>query len=620
MRASGRDLLPIYCAFLAHVFLVIFTHSVFAQAVPRSVLILEESDAVRGQFYASIHAALRTRILTEMREPVSIYIENLDLVFFDGQTYEDGLHELLREKYRGRDIGVVVAIGAGALERALKWRADLWTDTPIVFAVVDSNQTQAQPHNTTGRTIRLSLGDMVSAANAVVPNLKRVVVLGEPFESQSATPFRQFASEIKALSPGLSVVDLTGMPMAELQEEVSRLPGDSAILYTPIYSDGSGAYFPAAEALQIIARAANRPIITPVETYIGLGAIGGYVLVPRIIGEEAADQVLGLLAGKDPATMPVMESASLKPVFDWTVMERWRADPSRLPVGSEIRNRPQPIWRQYPLQSAVIAIIVLMQSGFIAAVLYESRRRRRAEADAHARMIELAHVNRRATAGELSTALAHELNQPLGATLAHAESALIVLDTMSGNTSMMAEILSDIRNETLRASEIIVRLRRLLKKTPTELEKIDPDQLIEDVFKLVATQALEAGVQLLHIPSVEPLAIRGDNIQLQQVILNLVINAIESVRASNGKRIVVGRVARVDISTVEIVISDNGPGIAEDKLAAVFEPFFTTKADGMGMGLSIARTIVETHGGHLKAENKETVGAKFTLVLPLMSQ
>ena len=604
------------------VFLAVWLSAVPSRSEPRtrSVLVLEESDAIRGPFYAAMFAAMRSRMYAAGL-PLSIYIENLDLAFFSGRDYEDYLRRMLRYKYREHPIGVVVTIGAGALDRALKWRSELWPGVPIVFSVVEHDRlkTLQLPADVTGRTIRLRLSDMVAAARAVVPDLKHVAVLGEDFDTQAATAFRGFPAELAAVAAELDVLDLTGQPLAEVLRRVADLPPDSAVLYTPIYTDGTGAFFPAVEAVPRIAAAARRPIISPIETYVGRGSIGGFVLVPSVIGEEAADQVLAILGGEDPAVIPVEAGTSLRPVFDWNEMQRWRVDQNRLPPGSEIRNRPLPVWRQYPAQSALIALVVLLQSGFIAAILYEARRRRRAEQEARVRMNELAHVNRQATAGELSASIAHELAQPLGATLAHTEAAQFIAQSQASNVALIEDILLDIKRETMRASEIIQRLRRLLKKAPLDMAPVDLNRIVDEVFKLVAAQAEESGVELVKVEAPEPVIVRGDAIQLQQVILNLVVNGIDSIRAAGRQKgRVIGRVVRLRNNLAEISVVDTGQGIPADQLKSVFEPFYTTKEHGMGMGLSIARTIVESHGGSLVAEKRAGGGAVFRIHLPLL--
>lgn len=584
---------------------------------PRSVLMIEQSDGI-GPFYVSIFSGLRSTLNGEASAPITLYTEHLDLGRFSGEAYEASLKRHLQAKYTGRPIGVVVAMGGGALDFALRHRLSLWPETPIVFAFTDDASIKALslPDNITGKTLRVQLKDMVSAAQQVVPDLAHVAIVGDSLDTQP--PFRRFVEEIPIIARQLDVIDLTGLPMVDVRKRIAALPERTAILYTAIYSDGKGTYFTPAEALPMIAEVANRPIIASVESYIGRGAVGGYVSVAATIGSEAARTALAIIDGRPASTIPISEGSPPRPVFDWRQLQRWGVDERRLPKDSEIRYRVLPIWRQYPLQTASIVAILLFQSGLIAALLYQYRRRRRAEVEARAHLNALAHVNRYAIAGELSASIAHQLNQPLGAVLANAEAAELLLQSPAPDIREIKEILVDIKRDNLRASGVIAGLRRLLKKADAEMLDVDLNQIVDEVFRFVAVQASEAQVDLVRI--LEPaLRVRGDAIQLQQVVLNLMINAIEAVReAPAGQRTVIGQTRRIDTSTAEISIADTGPGIAEENIKRIFEPFYSTKQHGMGMGLSIARTIVERHGGWIRAENREGGGSLFCVGLPLL--
>ena len=234
---------------------------------------------------------MRARV-DKASSPVTLYVENLDLSRFHGAEYERALRSLIRLKYSDKPIGVIVVVGSAALNYALRWRGDVWAGAPVVFAFVDeSDAARVQlPPNVTGRTTRLWLQDMLAAARVVVPDLVHVAIVGDRFETQVA--FAHFKNALPAVAAELNVIDLTGMPMAELRKRVATLPDQSAILYTAVNSDGAGTYFPPATALEMISAVANRPIIAPIETYIGRGAIGGYVVAPSVIGDEAAELAL----------------------------------------------------------------------------------------------------------------------------------------------------------------------------------------------------------------------------------------------------------------------------------------------------------------------------------------
>jgi signal transduction histidine kinase len=584
----------------------------------RSILVLDQAE-VTGPFYYEIFAGLRAKVNAERRSHISLYAENLDLSRFSGAAHEETLRLYLKEKYRDRPIGVVVAVGAATLELVLRWRDDLWPRVPVVFAMVEeAGFARLHPSpDVTGTTTNLRLADTITAARAVVPDLKRVVIVGDAWESQVV--YRNWKDEIPSAAAGLAVTEIIGRTMREVQEQVAALPEDSAIVYSAMYSDGEGTYYPPATALALFAEKANRPIIVAAETFLSPGGIGGYVLVPTLIGAEAAKLALRILDGESPSNIPVTKSETVKPIFNWQQMQRWHVAESDLPSGSEIRFREPSVWETYRWQSISVVAALLVQGGFILVLLHERKRRNDAELEARHRMNELAHVNRQATAGELSSSIAHELNQPLGTILTNAETAELILSSPSPDLSEIKEILSEIRRDDLRASEVLHRMRSFLRRTPFEKKDIDLNATMREVFGFVSVQASARNIALQLHASPEALPVRGDPVQLQQVILNLIVNSMDAMAATPDARTVIGRTEMNGGSSAVISISDSGPGIPPEKLNEVFDPFFTTKKQGMGIGLSIARTIVAAHRGRIWAENQADGGATFRLSLPLSS-
>jgi signal transduction histidine kinase len=232
-------------------------------------------------------------------------------------------------------------------------------------------------------------------------------------------------------------------------------------------------------------------------------------------------------------------------------------------------------------------------------------------------MAELAHVNRFSTAGELTASIAHEINQPLGSILTNAETAQAILKSPNPDIVELNEIVDDIVRDDRRASEVIRSMRSLLKKVPFELKSLDLNDVARETVEFLSSLAVGRKLELLSVISLGALPILGDRVQLQQVILNLVVNGIDAMKDTRSEeRAISIRTSRVQ-NFAELSVSDRGPGIPEDKLKGVFEPFYTSKAEGMGMGLSIARTIIEAHHGLIWARNRDHGGASFRIKLPL---
>jgi signal transduction histidine kinase len=230
---------------------------------------------------------------------------------------------------------------------------------------------------------------------------------------------------------------------------------------------------------------------------------------------------------------------------------------------------------------------------------------------------QLAHIGRVSAVGELTASLAHELNQPLTAILNNADVALQHLDTAPPNVAALREILADIVADDKRAAGVIHRLRALVSKGDLAYVPLDINDVVAEVAQLVRSD-----VALRRVPMTMDLApglpgIRGDRIQLQQVVLNLVLNGLEAMAAPpDRERALAIRTARAGDRAIRVAVKDSGVGIDADDAERMFEPLYTTKRDGLGMGLAIARTIVHAHGGELSASNNPAGGATFAFTVP----
>jgi PAS domain S-box-containing protein len=239
------------------------------------------------------------------------------------------------------------------------------------------------------------------------------------------------------------------------------------------------------------------------------------------------------------------------------------------------------------------------------------------EAEVQKRRDELAHVTRLAMMGELTTSLAHEISQPLTAILSNAEAASRFLSQASPDISEVRQILEDIVRDDKRASDVVRKVRTLVKKEKLRDEPLDLDKMIEEAVDLIRGDSILQGLSIATDLSRGLPTIHGDGIQLQQVILNLILNSAAAMRNSpSGQRKIIVRTAMLDGRTVKAFVKDFGTGIDENNIERLFEPFYTTKPEGLGMGLSISQTIIKAHGGTMEAWNNREGGATFAFTLP----
>ena len=382
--------------------------------------------------------------------------------------------------------------------------------------------------------------------------------------------------------------------------------------------DAAGVSHEANDALNKLSSSANAPVFSYDGSFFGEAIVGGPMHSVQQLSQSTADVAVRILNGEKPGDIKTPPCPFAAPIFDWRQLQRWGISDSNLPAGSTLYFRELTGWERYSWQIALTAAVILAQAGFISALLHANRRRQFAEMQSRERLTELARVVRFSTAGELTASIAHEINQPLGAILANAETAEAILQSSNPDIAELNDIVKDILQDDRRASEVIRRMRSLLAKAPFELKRLDLNDLVGDTVGLLSALAVARKCELFTVTAAEALPILGDRIQLQQVILNLIVNGIDAMQdTTRENRIISIRTSRLE-DFAELSVSDLGPGIPEEKVKEIFEPFFTSKAGGMGMGLSIARTIIEAHHGLILARNRDHGGASFRIKLPLV--
>jgi signal transduction histidine kinase len=587
------------------------------EPLPRSVLILEQSNPNLPAYF-DFSSAFSPALNVSSESRVDVYTESLDMNRFGSAEYEQVLLTYFRDKYRSKPIGVIVPVGTLALEFVMRLRKELWSAVPVAFAAVDAESLAALnlPPDVTGNIMDLTLHDAVSAAKAMVPGLGRIAIVGDPLERQTLR--RHFARELPQVAALYEIIDLTGLPMTEIRQRVATLPPDSAIVYVGIYVDGAGKSYTPRDALVPIVEVANRPIVVTNESQFGYGATGGVITSFSLVGKASGQLVLRILNGESAAQIPIARDGSTKPVFDWRQLERFAISAAALPVGSEVRFRELTAFVRYRWQILSVAAVLGIQTGLIIGLFYERRRRRDAEAVSRDAIGKLAHMNRVATAGELSASLANEINQPLAAMVANAHAGLRFLARATPELDEAKDTLKRIVRDGHRAGKVIGSVRDMFKKDGGEASPIDLNDVIQDVIRPVRGELQAQGI-VVQTGLTKPLPlVLGHSGQLQQVILNLVKNAAEAMDGvCDRPRVLRVESAIYDSDNVLVAVEDSGTGIDQNDINRIFDSFYTTKSQGMGMGLSICRSIVESHGGRIWASSRGARGSIFSLQLPV---
>jgi signal transduction histidine kinase len=350
---------------------------------------------------------------------------------------------------------------------------------------------------------------------------------------------------------------------------------------------------------------------------MGRGIVGGRLIDFETQGNKAGELALRLLRGEKLGPGDILKENTNPYTFDWRQLRRWGLKEDRLPQGSVIRFRKPSTWERYRWPIIGTLALVLLESLLIAALVVQRVRRKRAEAETAVQRAQLAHAQRVTTMGALAATLAHEINQPLGAIVSNAEAARRLVAPAEPKRTDLVETLDDIIDDGQRASEVIRRLRAMLRTGEPERKPCDVNGLIVEVIRFLEADLARAGVSTeLRLQDGLPL-VHGDAIQLQQVILNLALNAEAAMADSaSGIRRLTVESSELAPGTVDVCVRDTGIGVKEGDLEDIFKPFVTTKTSGLGMGLSISRSIVDAHGGKIRAERNTDRGLSVHVELP----
>ncbi len=585
-------------------------------AAPKTVLVLfEETRALAA--VAETDDAIRSTLQAGSTLPIQLYTEYLGLSWFPEEARELALRDLLQKTYAARRPDVVIVWGTGGLRFVLKHRAAMFEGVPIVFCSVDPAllpQLDAGS-GVTGVSRRIDWTSSLDLIRRLHPETREVAIV----TGSGALDVRWEAEARRALagySGGVTLTYLGRLPMPRLLKAVESLSPSTVILYGAVLRDGAGRPYLPHEAFVLLSNVARVPIYAVTPNMLGRGAVGGRFLDFASQGVTAAQLALRILSGERLGPADIVE-ADNPYLFDWRQLRRWGIDESRLPAGSVVRFREASVWDLY--KSHIIAAVVLIatQSALIAMLLVQRARRQRAEDQARARREELAHAQRVATVGELSASLAHEITQPLTAIATNAHAARRLLATSRADGNELNETLVDIAGDAERAGSIVRRLRALVRKQLAERRPVDINKTITEVATILRRDIARADVLLqLHLAEDLPRVI-GDAVQLQQVVLNLVVNACQAMAGvADGPRVLRVATAPAKLGSIEITVADTGAGVAEPELERMFEPFVSTKAEGLGMGLPINRSIVEAHGGQIVATRNPDRGLTFHVTLP----
>jgi len=585
-----------------------------AQSPVRQVLVLQSfsrGNMILDQFTGNFRVDLDRRV----GEPVNVVQLVVGPTGFVGAPEQAVINFIDSTFADGPKPDLVVTIAGPAAVFARKYREQLFPDTPLLFAAVDERYLRDAPlgENDTAVAVVNDFPGLVDDILQLLPETRQVFMvmgsgqIGKFWRQELEDPFRRFHDR-------LTFIWTDDLSFSELLFRSASLPDDSAILYLTFGTDAAGAAYADERVMADLHAAANVPVFAAHSVYLGAGVVGGRLISIDDLSRRTTNAAIEILNGARRVEVPPQSRG--QPMFDWRELQRWSIPESRLPPGSVVLYRGPTLWSEYRATVLLGAGALAIQAFLIIVLLLERRARQRAELDSRRSLVLAADANRRETMSALTSSMAHELAQPLSSMIFNAQALREMATANRATPDTIVEILSDIQTEGVLATRINDRHRTMLRSRQLQKKPIDLPGVVSDSLALVDHDMKARQIDVTVALSSNPCVVSGDSVLLEQVLVNLVVNAMDAMAETPPDRRHLGIRSKVTATGVEVVVSDSGPGVPAEIIGTLFTPFVTTKSHGLGIGLTIARRIVEAHGGTIAAHNNAEGGATFTVTFP----
>jgi len=601
-----------------------------AEGEAKRVVILNATDPYLPAFLV-LDGALREAVQAQSRRPAEFFAETLDMHRFPRAQFDDELVALLRKKYAGLKVDVVVAAASIALDFALRHRADIWPGAVIVFHSVSTDFLRGHDLDpgTIGLPVEMEFGQTLDLALKLRPATRRLVVVAGTADadrnllSLAKTSIERYAGK-------LDVHYLDGLGLEQTLAAVRDLTSDTLVLYVTVFRDGDGAPHVPREVLSQIAAVSPAPVFGVFETYLGHGIAAGSIASYGVQGRRAGELVARVLNGEDPSAIGIQAPVAAGCMADWRQLSRWGIAKTMLPADCDIRYREVTTWDRYQSRFLAALAVILAQTAMIIVLILQRRRlrqtqsalhdeydrRRQAEITTSRMRARLSRFSKERSLGAMATTIAHEINQPLIAIQNYAQAAKRRLQDNLVEKTKLIELVGKIEGQAERAGAITQRVRSLVSRTDRRLTPTPLPPLIEEVIGMMQFESANRSCALASQAAADLPEVQADSLQVQLVLVNLLQNAMKSISSGDQYDKHVSVDARqINNLEVQVSVTDRGPGVVPDRVEDIFEPLYSATGSGMGMGLAICRDIIDAHGGRIWYEPNPAGGAIFRFTL-----
>jgi signal transduction histidine kinase len=575
--------------------------------------------------YRTILDGIRQKLTEEYGEAYRLHQEYLETDRFTDELYQKERFNLYNEKYRELNIDLLILVGINIIPTVKKFASEYILNLPAVSLDYDfsnyGHPTEIYLNDKTAPiSLKLNAEKSISIALNLFPETETVYfICGSSYYDKLFMEISEKA--VEKILKEKNVIFITDVEMDDLLRQV-HLFTEKSIIFIPMFiRDKRMIPYFNPEAIRLIRRESNLPVFNYNDTGFGEGSIGGYVISFEKVGPLTGEAVVKVLNGADPNSIQINESDYYSYLFDWRELKRWNLDGSKLiPAGSNIKFKEYNFIDKYKWILGAVLLFLVLQSILIANLFRLNRNQKlmtKKVIETENRYREFLHEDRSLRLGQLTSSLSHELNQPLTAILSTAQAGINFINSNEATPELLKQIFQKIVENDKRGASILSSIRGMMKLESREKEKVNLNSLIDEVASVYRNEASLRDIKLSVTLTDEPVYIFADGIQIQQVLLNLILNASQSMQRANSEHNAIDISQTTNNGEVVISVRDYGNGIDESIKEKLFKPFVTLKKEGMGIGLSICRSIIEDHEGKIWAENMTDGGANFSFSLKI---
>jgi signal transduction histidine kinase len=575
--------------------------------------------------YRLILGGIRQKLTEEFGDRYSLHTEYLELESYPKDDYPKERFDIYNEKYSNIKLDLLICVGRNAIGSIKQYAEAYLLNLPTISIDFDFSdygfKSDLKLNEQTAIVgMELILDKSISTALSLFPETTSVFFVG------GTTPFDKFLMSLakeasQIIDTSKEIIFITDLSLDKILQQVHSLPASSLIFVPSFNTDLKMVTYYNPEAIRLISINANAPVFAYSDMGFGDGAVGGYILSFEKVGLLSGVFAVKILQGVNPNSLSVTEQDYYDYIFDWRQLKRWNiANSDLIPEESTILFKEVNFINEYKWILGAVLLFLVLQSMMIANLILLNRNQKlmtKKVIETENKYREFLHEDRSLRLGQLTASLSHELNQPLTAILSTAQAGINFINSNEATPELLKQIFQKIVENDKRGASILSSIRGMMKIEHREKEKTDINSLVDEVAKVYKNEASMHGIQLNIRLLDEPVYIFADGIQIQQVLLNLVLNASQSMEKINASNKVITISNSINNTDVIVSVSDRGTGIDEAEKDKLFKPFITSKKEGTGIGLVICRSIVEDHDGKIWAENMSDGGAKFSFSLKI---